>query len=254
MLVQARPDRLRLVRQHDHALAAGALAAAWRGAGGRAGRLPFRAVLATALHDVGWRELDVRPRWNPSTGRPFAFHEHPLEEKLAAYRRGLDRMEEVSPPAGLTGSLHYASFLDGADAEGFLAAEARRRERLAERIRARGGPSDPVARARRDLAWLKLFDTFSIRLCLTPPGVPDGRLPPWLDPGAALEAPDGTALEIRWEDGGTVRVAPWPFGEPVTLELPVRDLPAPAYPDAPALDRAWEEAGAGLWELRLTPG
>lgn len=266
MLVQPRRDGLRLIRQHDHALAAGSLASAWRGAGDEPRRLAFRTVLATALHDLAWRELDAAPRWNEATGRPFAFHGHPLHEKLAAYGRGLNRMEEISPWIGLAGSLHYASFLEGGgaeEAEDFLAAEEERQERLAGRLReraaerpdARAGdrPDDPVAEVRRELRWLKTFDALSIRLCLTPPAVPDGELPPWLDRDEPLEAPDGTRLELGWEDEGAARIAPWPFDRSLALEVPVRDLAAPSYPDAGALRRAWEEADERLWRLELLP-
>lgn len=255
MLVQARRDRLRLVRQHDHALAAGALASAWRGSGEGPTRRPHRTVLATGLHDLAWRELDERPRWNPETGRPFAFHEHPLDEKLAAYRRGLDRMEAISPWIGLAGSLHYASFLGAEEAAGFLADEDERQERLAGRLRNRApeGCDDPVEEVRRELRWLKTFDGLSIRLCLTPPAVPDGELPPWLERGEAPEAPDGTSIGLDWEGPAAVRVHPWPFDRPLALEVPVRDLSARRYPDAASLRRAWEESDEATWTLELRP-
>lgn len=253
MLVQPRRSRLRLICQHDHALVAGELAAAWRGTGEEVARRPFRTVLATALHDLAWRELDATPRWSESTGRPFAFHAHPLHEKLAAYGRGLDRMEEISPWIGLAGSLHYASFLGKERAGDFLAAERERQERLANRLRARAAEGDPVEEVRRELGWLKLFDSFSIRLCLAPPPVPEGELPPWLDRGEPLEGPDGVRLALDWEGEGTVRVDPWPFDRPRTLEIPVRDLSEVAYPDGAALRRAWETAGEETWTLELRP-
>lgn len=256
MLVQVRRDRLRLIRQHDHALAAGTLALAWRGTGEEpGGRVSFRTVLATGLHDLAWRELDAAPRWNEDTGRPYAFHEHPLHEKLAAYGRGLNRMEEISPWIGLAGSLHYASFLEGEEAEDFLAAESERQERLADRLRSRaaGRSGDPVEEVREALGWLKTFDAFSIRLCLTPPPVPDEELPSWLARDEALEAPDGTRLELAWEGEETVRIEPWPLDRSLALELPVRDLPAPRYPDGGSLRRAWEEAEERTWTVELLP-
>lgn len=255
MLVQPRGDRLRLIRQHDHALVAGELAAAWRGPGGGTGRLPFRTVLATALHDLAWRGLDEAPRLDPDTGRPFAFHDHPLDEKLAAYRRGVDRMEAISPWIGLAGSLHFASFLEGGEAEGFLVAEGERQARLADRLRDRAGEGadDPVEGVRGALAWLKTFDALSIRLCLTPPAVPDAELPPWLDRDAPVEAPDGTPMELAWRDGGAAEIVPWPFDRPLALEIPFRDLPERSYPDAESLERAWEAADEGTWTVELRP-
>lgn len=264
MLVQARADRIRLIRQHDHALAAGALARRWQGGEGVRAGPPFRVVLATALHDLAWRELDAEPRFDPDRGLPFSFDDFPLEEKLAAWSAGLGRLEEISPWAGLLGSLHYASFLDDGRAAPFLEAEAERRDRLLARLEARhrppaggeggAGRGRPLReRAAEDLAWLKLFDALSIRLCLAPPGVPDGALPPWMDRHRPLATPGGGRLETRWEGESRVRVDPPVFGEGLDLGIPCRDLPAPSYPDAAALAAAWREAGERTWRLRVLP-
>ena len=265
MLVQARRDRLRLIRQHDHALAAGAMARAWRGRDPGADGLPFRVILATALHDLAWRELDAEPRYDPETRRPCLFDDVPLDDKLAAYRAGLSRTEEIAPWAGLLGSLHYASFVAEGAAPGFLEAEEERQERLLRRLEARrrppsgdgaaAGPDVPLRRrARRDLAWLKLFDGLSIRLCLAAPGVPDRGLPDWLDRDAPLESPDGSRLTVTWEGEGAVRVDPPAFGRGLLLEIPCRDLAAPSYPDAASLTAAWREAEERTWRLRVLPG
>lgn len=264
MLVQARGDRLRLIRQHDHALAAGALARAWRGPAAEAPGLPFRVILATGLHDLAWRELDAEPLYDPERRRPYLFDDVPLPRKLAAYRAGLSRMEEISPWAGLLGSLHYASFLDADRAADFLEAEEERQERLLRRLEARraaagngetAGPRRPLrARARHDLGWLKFFDGLSVRLCLAPPAVDDAELPGWADRDAPLEAPDGTRVAVRWEGEGTVRTAPPAFGEGVVLALPCRDLPSTAFPDAASLRAAWRAADERSWRLRLLPG
>lgn len=286
MIVQARTDGLRLVRQHDHALAAGELAHAWRRTA--AGPLPFRLVAAVGLHDVAWRELDRRPRLDPETGRPHAFDTYPLGPKLRAYAAGLDEMEEVDPWIGLLGSLHYSSFVDEEAAPRFLAAERDRRERLKARLRERraAGPGDRAARRpgeagpgvgggpdsvgregdepggsdavrggtrriRRHLRWLKFFDGLSLRLCLAPPAVPDEALPGWLDREAPLTSPDGGELAPRWRGEGRVELGSAPLAGPVELELPVRDLPRRSYPDAPALEAAWTEAPERIWRLRV---
>lgn len=266
MIVQARTDGLRLVRQHDHALAAGELAHAWRRTA--SGPLPFRLVAAVGLHDVAWRELDRRPRLDPETGRPHAFDTYPLGPKLRAYAAGLDEMEEVDPWIGLLGSLHYTSFLEEEAAPRFLAAERERRGRLKARLRERretgpedgagrrpgeAGPGvgDGTRRIRRHLRWLKFFDGLSLRLCLAPPAVPDEALPGWLDREAPLTSPDGGELAPLWRGEGRVELGSAPLAGPVELELPVRDLPRRSYPDAPALEAAWREAPERIWRLRV---
>ena len=246
MLVQVRQEGLRLIRQPDHARLAAELARSWRGTEGREGALPLRLVVATALHDAAWWPLDEAPRFDSSTGRPFAFHDHPLPEKLAAYREGLDRLEALDPYAALLGSLHYASFLDETTAPEFLAGERKRRERLEPEVDRRA--------AEEELAWLKCFDDLSIRLCLTSPGHRPEELPSWLDPDARVPVPgQGPELSISWSRDGVGSVAPWPFGPAVTCELPARELDRVRYPDAGELQRAWRAAERRTWRLTLRP-
>lgn len=277
MLVQVRRDGMRLVRQHDHALMAGALARGWDAAGPEGRGLPFRVVLATALHDLAWRELDAEPRFDPERGRPYTFDEHPLEPKLAAYRAGLNRAEAISAWVGLLGSLHYASFLEVSEAAAFLASEAERRQRLLAELdrppvrgdgaaradgagpaTGKGGP--PVGRerlerrARRDLAWLKFFDDLSIRLCMTAPGGRREERPAWLDPDAPLRPPgEPDGLRLRWTTGAAATLEPWPLAGPIELEVPVRELDAARYADAGALRRAWRASREELWRLTVGP-
>lgn len=267
MIVQVRGDRLRLIRQHDHALAAGELAHAWRTA---SGVLPYRLVAAVGLHDVAWRELDRSPARDPESGLPLGFDAFPLAPKLRAYAAGLDEMEAVDPEVGLLGSLHYASFLDEGSAPEFLASERERQRRLRDRIAARRRAGDgrpgtgeegagrrpdaPGARLGRRLEWLKFFDGLSLRLCLAPPGVPDEELPAWLDRGAALSPPAGEEVSARWRGGRRVELAGAALAGPVPLRIPVRDLPRRRFPDDASLDRAWREAPERTWRLRVEPG
>lgn len=248
MLVQRRTDGTRLVRQHDHALMAGGLAGSWVGAEGDPGGLPFRVVLSTALHDLAWRELDAEPLHDPESGRPYGFDDHPVEPKLAAYRAGLNRVEEISGYAALLGSLHYSSLVDGERAGGFLAAEEERRARLRREL----GTRAPERRVRSDLAWLKFFDGLSIRLCLTAPGGLEEALPAWLDPGAPLAPPDGgPPVRLEWEDERTAVLDPSPLAGLVELEVPIRELPGTRWEEPEALRRAWRRAGEGLWILSV---
>lgn len=271
MIVQVRREGLRLIRQHDHALAAGELAHAWRTA---SGVLPFRLVTAVGLHDLAWRELDREPGYDPETGRPLAFDSYPLGPKLRAYGAGIDEMEAVDPWIGLLGSLHYSSFLDDEAAPRFLASERKRQDRLRKRLAGRSGAEDPgigreVAREgeaippdagrgppaspERHLRWLKFFDGLSLRICLSPPAVPDAGLPSWLHRRGVLSSPGGDRIAPRWQGDDRVELGSAPLAGPVTLEIPVRDLPERSYPDADALERAWRESRPRTWRLRVVP-
>lgn len=249
MLVQYRHDgRLRLFRQHHHALVSGELAAAWRGISREPASLPFDVVLATALHDVAWRKLDREPRLNPETGRPFAFHEYPLEEKLAAYRRGLDEVARIHPYAALLGSLHYASFPDARSAEEFQVAEMKRRAALERELEI--GPEERSV-VDGHLAFLQLFDSLSIFLCLTPPSASTEEQPAWVEGARHLKVPAGGTFHLTWADDEVVHVDPFPFRETLELRLPYRELGEGLFGSPRELRRAWKEALEGVWWISI---
>lgn len=253
MLVHRRPDALWLFRQQDHALLAGELAYAWRGTGGEeaGGALPFRLVWTTSVHDLAWQPLDAEPRLDPGTGLPTSFHDHPLEEKLSAYDRGVDRLAEVSPYAGLLVSRHYTSFVAGEPtAEAYRRREERRQAELRGRLPA--GLRSPRT-LERELAFLKLFDTLSLYLCLASPAAAEAR-PPWLVPDDRVTPPDGGEVALEWAGEGTVLLSPCPFRGAVEARVPYRELPARRYGDAEELRRAWRRAPRRHWTVRAGAG
>jgi hypothetical protein len=251
MLVQARLDgRLRLLRQHDHALLSGQLAMSWVGFERAPSPLPFNLVLATALHDASWLELDHRPVLDDEAGRPHSFHTHPLEPKLEAYRHGLDRLENLSRHATLLASMHYAAFLDSSEAPEFVREEATRRQRLAEEL---GLCEEDDEQLSRELAYLRLFDNLSIFLCLTPPGSDDRRRPEWIDNLRHLRSPDGPLLHLTWLGEDLVHVDPFPFRDAVPIQLPYRELARQDFDTQEELDGAWADARESSWSAWLRP-
>jgi hypothetical protein len=246
MLVQYRRDgRLRLFRQHDHALLAGELAASWTGIGRMPTELPFDLVLAAALHDLAWTELDERPEWDKEARCPVAFHAYPLKPKLAAYRDGLDRLERIHPYAALLASLHYTSFPEVSKVTALQEAEAGRHRKLKATLQLE---PDQEARLARDLSYLKFFDILSILLCLTPPSASTDQQPEWVSTARHPETPDGGHLHVTWWDDDVVHVDPFPFRDSLEVRLPFRELPGDL--DGPkALARAWAQASPGYWWL-----
>jgi len=246
MLVQYRRDgRLRLFRQHDHALLAGELAASWTGIGREPTELPFDLVLAAALHDLAWDELDEHPEWDQEGRSPYAFHSYPLEPKLAAYRNGLDRLERIYPYAALLGSLHYTSFPEVSAIASLQEAEADRRRKLKDMLQA-----EPVEEARleHDLAYLKFFDILSIVLCLTPPSASTDGQPEWVATAHHPETPDGGHVHVTWWDDDVVHIDPFPFRASLEIRLPFREVPDDL--DGPeAFSAAWARAVPGHWWL-----
>ncbi len=248
MLVQHRPDgSLRLIRQHDHALASGELAAGWVGVEREPAPLSFELILSTALHDVAWRRLDDPPRLDPDTSLPLAFHDFPVPEKVRAYREGLDRVGEIHPYAGLLGSLHYASFPDVAGEEGFQSHERERRRRLRRELAL--GPEDE-GHVERDLAFLRLFDALSIFLCLTPRSADPEVHPSWVEGGRHAETPDGHTIHLTWMDDSVVHVDPFPFRDTLELRLPYRRLRG-TFESQAELETAWEGASDAVWWIEV---
>ena len=219
MLVQERQTALRLVRQHDHALLAGQLAAAWALGGNRT---RWITVLATAWHDVVWQEEDRAPRLDPRSGRPHDFTTLPAERKRAFVEEGMARLEALDPAVATLVAQHHRA-LAGSPAQ------------------------DPAP----DLPWLRFFDDFSLFICLSPPGsLAEGR-PPWLGP-ERLRPPHGGALSVTWEGEDTLLVQPYPFATaPLQLLIPYRDLPRRGYSGQRDLQEAWEAAPERSWALSL---
>lgn len=247
MIVQTRSGNLRLIRQHDHALASGRLAHEWTGTSSEPAPLSHEAVLAIALHDLSWREADRAPRRNAATGEILSFETWPVQERIALYSAGLDEVERIHPYAGLLGSLHYGGFL-AKEHEDFGRREAARRDRL----RAELGPAAPdEARVRSDLAWLRFFDLLSLFICLTGPAAVRAA-PDWLAAAKVGAAPAGIQLALRWAEEDTLLVDPFPFRAPVDLRIPCRDLPLAPFSTDEALRAAWDAAPPASHDIRIT--
>lgn len=252
MLIQEREHELRLIRQPDHALASGEMAARWQTPAGEG--LGVRLVVAAAVHDVAWRDLDQAPRLDPERGRPFGFQEFPLDEKLEAYAWGIERMAEVDPYVGLLGSLHFCSFLDEERAPDFLRSQERRRESLRRELTVEQGRGRTEEEVQRHLRLLKLFDNLSLYCCLAAPGSLEGARPGWVEREGLATAPDGTALELGWRGDDRLAVRPFRFRAPFTVRIPFRDLPRRPWREPGNLADAWAEATARIWEVRVEPG
>lgn len=236
MLVQHRHDALRLIAQHDHALLSGELASAWVGAAGEE-VLPLALILAAALHDVSWRELDTVPLWDPDRSLPHDFTTYPRELRTDATAAGIRKVATLHPYAGRLVALHYRRLgIETPDIPEAVSDEA-----------------DPDVR--RDVEFLRLFDNLSLFLGLTPPGTgPEGHYS-WLMAGERFELPDGSGrLHLSWESETELAVAPFHFRHsPLELEVPYREIPR-ARLTSDAMERAWGSADVDTMTLRLIRG
>src|SRR5687768_10213993 len=98
----AAPDRWLLIRQTDHALLSGALAALWRDGG----PLGASAIHGTAHHDDGWLAWEAAPKADRETGVPIDFLGAAHEDHLLIWERGPRIVAARDPYAGVLVSLH----------------------------------------------------------------------------------------------------------------------------------------------------
>lgn len=236
MIVRAVGEDLWLFDQNDHAALCGAMARAW-------GVTPFaappaRVRRAAEFHDNGWREWDPRPRLDPTTGHPHPYSRMPAEEYLGIWERGLRRAWEEGEEVGLLVSLHamrfFASKQRPEDRE-FFAAQRRRQEEALSRLGAESiepeALPEPYATWHE---WIFLWDALSLFLC-------EGWKSPWM---RTVPTAAGDVRELRVErrpgehPGGSVSLEPFPFQEPLVLEVPARVIPLATYSSQEALDAA----------------
>jgi hypothetical protein len=233
MIVRETGVRFRLVRQHDHGLASGELAAHW------AGEIePREAVLyAIANHDLAWEELDGEVLWNPETGKPYSFTSYPLRPKLEAYRRGLDRIQEREPYAACLCSMHYRG-LEGdrktPPSPAFQRAEEERQESIK-----RGLSERELGELERNFRLLRLCDELSLFVCLNEPG--EHALPF----GSEVFEFAGKRMRPVWHGSPkepALSLDPNPFTGPFDLRVPYTTV-----------DKGGRPGEGGRLALRVTP-
>ena len=263
MIVLARDGRLGLVRQLDHAALAGRFAERWGNGDFEAPEPRAAVALAAARHDEGWRESDDALRYDEARARPLSFLDGTLDDYVRLYARGIARIAEIDPYAGLLVSMHGSGNVcgrwgaqPGVRISGYspawdatIAAFALEQEAVQARLKISlvGAP----ARVRRSVferrLWahyelLQVWDRLSLFLCRAAPGVageaPVGEAP------ARVDEPALTAFTARVSAAAGVAVEPWPF-DSATFDIEVPAVWIEDRPYASAADaRAAVDAGA----------
>lgn len=239
------------IGQPEHARLAGAMAEAW-------GRPPFlppepriEVLQAVAEHDNGWGEWEAAPALDPAAGHPFHFTEMPVADHLVIWRRGVQRMLEQNPYAGLLVSMHGAALMrsrlekgargpeeDRAAIRTFLAEQERLQAALREGLATRPRYREAVTRARltANFRLLQLLDALSLLLCC------GGTEPQTFTAVPLGEGVRRTDLQFTPEAAGA-HLKPYPFtADPARFSVTGRLLPAGRLPDPPALHAAWGRA------------
>lgn len=241
-----------MVRQHDHGLLSGELAAAVREDALPSSKRREEVLWAIAHHDRGWLDLDDTPFWNDAAGAPYTFLDFPLVPKLAFYTKGLDEIEAHTPYGALMCSHHYDRLIQvsgesGLKLDEFMEQEQERRSRIRRRLE-QGAPigEDELY---YDALLLQFCDDLSLYLVLNEPGSAKGKEHPWWREGFSGSGDflftGGRTITAEWRDAGTLMLDPFPFEEELTVRLPQRRVSkqhierhgiAAAFGDCPAAE------------------
>jgi hypothetical protein len=237
VILRQEADRLTCVRQVDHAVLSGKLAATW-------GRSPWEVpvpragvLLGAAHHDDAWAAWDDTPEVRD--GRPLGFHEVDRVTTSDMYAAGVDTVAAMDWYAGLLVSLHYSGFFSShwgwqpfstpdrfpepqaSALRRFVAAELARQGDLR---RALGlDPGDERA-LEVNYKWLQLWDRVSLDICRQPADQP------WLIEYPAAPASYNRGAEVPLKFAmvapGRYTMNPYPLSEaPFRVSLPAVALP-----------------------------
>jgi hypothetical protein len=258
MILSQKDVSLQVIRQHDHAELAGALARNW-GNTRFVRPEPFEpAALAACMHDNGWIEWDNCPRVNPRTQRPYQFTEMPVHEHLTFYERGVQRVVAEDAYAGLLVNMHCVGLYNqryGIDPsipmnrhspeEQAIVQEFRHRLEEQQR-KLRESLSAPEQQVWINYKLLQIFDRFSLYLCMRP--TQERQLGP-----APLDYQGAeTELHFRPVDEQTVVVEPYPFRDsPLPVTVKARYIPASDYASDEEVQHALAEAPEVTLRFRL---
>jgi hypothetical protein len=261
LVVDAAPDRLRLVRQADHARLAGQLAARW-GNDRFAAPMPA-SVVAADLHDEGWVEPDARPLLDPATRRPLNFLDIDLRRHAGFYGEAVRLAQEQDPYAGLLVSMHWTglycgrwgwqsalAFAPPPELRDFLDGVVTDQQHAWIGLADQAWDRSLSRRAFERNLWadyelLQVWDILSLFLCRT-----DLTAATETQIAAVPRDRDdvGVDVTVRVPGDGSVTLDPYPFGEDAfDVAVPAREIADRAYPDEAAAAR--EIDGAGVTEI-----
>lgn len=237
VIIQEHANAYRFITQHDHGRISGILAQAWRDpvTGSSAQDV---VIAATYLHDILWVPLDLLPRVD--SDKPLDFIAFPEDDKLRAYEHGIQAMAALDPYIGLLHARHFSEFISREKHPKYRASMDALIASLGQKI-----TEAQRTRADEELALLRLFDVFSLLLCMSGPHVARTP-PPWLDPSPLLVQ---RGLDAFWPAPDVFALSPYPFSTPLELAIPYKETPKTA--DMSALLAAYAGAPVAWHRVRV---
>lgn len=255
MILREEGDQLVLVRQVDHSMLSGWLAAAW-GAGPWERPEPYQScVVGARLHDLIWVPWDEALPRRPD-GRPYNFFEVARPLIVPYQRRGIDAVEALDAYAGMLASLHFSGFYHSHWGWEPLSVDDQDREVVAEhvdheldrqrRLRVTLG-LDQLGERRLECnyKWLQLWDRISLHICLF--GFDSGYEAEYPSVPARVDGGEKLPLRIRLDPGGICLLDPYPLEvEPYRARIPCLRAP---LAELDSLERRWRATGWDAMEV-----
>ncbi|WP_153461494.1 DUF3891 family protein [Sediminibacillus terrae] len=252
MIVRKNGDRWEIIKQHDHAYLSFQLACHWRRDAFPYPALKQDVLYAIRHHDRAWIPLDQQIVWNVAEQKPYDFIDYPLQEKLQAYSRGIDQVEEQTSYGAILCSMHYVSFFSSdkgndPDISSFLLHEQERRRRLISSLTIDSLEDAMTCHYR----ILQFCDDLSLYATLNPPGVKKSEEIDWFKDGFRQEfcfAPRGMTAE--WLTDMDIQVKPFPFSTEFEVEIQVLRV----APESSQSSVEWKSVSNKNRIFRFAPG
>lgn len=229
-----------LIPQMEHARLAAELLAAWPAFPEVAQHSALAAEVAwvTRHHDDGWLDWDAQPGLD-ADGRPYEFREVPDPEIMPIWSRSIDLAEARSPLAAHLVAAHFLVL--AGDDQGTLPFKAREQPRCEQnlttwlRTAGRGVTREQTHTA---LEILRLFDWFSLLLCIKPLTEPVSLPLPTGLQRTELASPRLVPAGI--EHPFQLSIDPWPMSERRSWSgsIDCQLVPARAYQDVQQMKQA----------------
>ncbi len=210
-----------LIAQSEHASLASFLACHWAEFPGLSAPAREQLLAAILSHDNGWDAWEKSPELDPELGRPYQFTEMPGTTVLPIWTNSIDACESLGPLAGFAASGHFSALLehhsarltaakDVAEAERFLADEAKRRARCEAAWRGKQGNGE-VDALQLAVGYLQSFDAISLWFCCAPRDEP-------FEIAVPLDSERVIRFSPKAGESAEIVIAPWPLAVP-TAEL-----------------------------------
>ncbi|UCZ51559.1 DUF3891 family protein [Bacillus shivajii] len=226
MIVREREHSFILIEQHKHALISGEFSKVWKIDYFFQEDRREDVNVAIAQHDISWVPLDDFPIYLSDEKKPASFTEYPLTEKIKAYKRGVDHIQDINSYAAYLISMHYTSFFEGKkDLRGveFKKLEMKRQKKLKKQLQ---DINDQTVKYHFDL--LQFCDDLSLYLCMNEWGITKEKELSWFKDGFRQRflPLNHKKIYAKWCGEHEVELEPFPFhGDELEIVVPYKELP-----------------------------